>query len=799
MTILEKSLLALEWPKIKEKLAELAISPLGKEEALNLPLLRNEATIIQRLEETIDLKQLIQEEGPPPLDGIYDLRPLILRIEKEGVLNVQELIQVYQTLVACARIKTFFITKRSHYPRLYQMVYSLNDLRDLRRRLASCLDEAGELADSASPLLRQLRRQVYALQQAIKDKLNSILNSPPQANILQEEYFTIRGNRYVVPVKAEARAKIPGIVHDSSVSGATIYIEPQELVDLNNRLRIASLDMEHETYRILRELSLLVADYIPEITNNLSLLSHLDLTLSKARLSIMLSAHAPHINTQGKVRLLQVRHPLLILNQEEVVPNDISLGEEYQGLIITGPNAGGKTIMLKTVGLCALMIKAGLPIPASADSEMAIFPEIYADIGDPQSVENNLSTFSGHLSNIIEIIEGASPGSLVLLDEIVTSTDPQEGEALAQAIIEKLLALDTYLIVTTHYNHLKTLSGQNSRIVNAGMEFDLKGLRPTFRLLMRIPGRSYGMEIGHRLGLPQELCSRAKELWGLQPQAIDIFLDQLEEQRQAMEREAGELSRTKKETALLQVELQEELEKIKSKKERLILDFQQELSEELNQAKKKINTLLEDIKHERHREKIKAAQQELYKIDQEIKGKWHRELWPTSKPISSLNNCHEGDEIEVISLQQRGILLEDPPGKERVGVQIGQIKLLVKTTDLLPLKKEGKKQRAPRKTLPLDEKSGIKPDFPIPIPLPIPDNSCDLRGLTVEEARDKADTFLDKAILRDVSHVFLIHGHGTGALKKALRTFLASSPYVLSFHPGKPQEGGDGITVVGLK
>jgi DNA mismatch repair protein MutS2 len=795
MTIIEKSLLALEWSKIKDKLAELATSSLGRDEVLSLPLENEEAIIIQRLRETAELKQLIQEEGELPLDDdIYDLRPFILRIEKEGVLNGQELLKVYRTLVVCYRIKTFFVPKRGSYPHLFEMIFPLTDLRDLRRRLASCIDESGELADSASHLLQKLRRQVYSLQQLIKDKLNSILNSPQYSNILQEEYFTIRGNRYVIPIKTEARPKIVGIVHDSSVSGATIYIEPQELVDLNNRLRMAELELEHETHRILRELSLLVADYIPEIMVNLEVLSHFDLTLSKARLGIMLSGHAPRINKQGKVGLFRVRHPLLILNQEEVIPNDISLGGAHQGIIITGPNAGGKTIMLKTVGLCALMIKAGLLIPASADSEMAIFPEIYADIGDPQSVESNLSTFSGHLSNIIEITEKASPGSLVLLDEIVTSTDPQEGEALAQAIIENLLALNTYLIVTTHYNHLKTLSSQNSHIVDAGMEFDLQGLQPTFRLLIGTPGRSYGMEIAHRLGLSQEVCSRAKDLWGSQPRAIDTLLGQLEEQRQAMERKTEELSRSKEEADSLREQVRKELDKIKNEKEKITLDFHQELSEELNQAKKKINILLENIKQERRRENIRTAQQELSKIDQEIKSS--RPVWPPSSlSISSLNNCHEGDEIEIISLQQRGVLLEGPAGKERVGVQVGPIKVVVKTTDLLPLKAEPKKLR-PRRRPP------ARPELTATasaLPSPGPENSCDLRGLTVEEARTKSDSFLDKAILQNIPYVYLIHGHGTGTLKKALRAYLTDSSYVRNFRPGKPQEGGDGVTVVELK
>jgi DNA mismatch repair protein MutS2 len=795
MDIVEKSLEVLEWPKLKDKLIELTFSPFGTEAVLNLSLETDEVLINQRLQETAELKHLLQEEGDLPLDGIYDLRPLLLRLDKEGVLTSQELMQIYRTLVACARIKTFFSIRRTNYPHLSHLVLPLMDLKDLRRHLGSCLDEGGQLADSASPLLRQLRRQVISLQQVIKDRLDSIINSPQYAHILQEDYFTIRGGRYVIPIKAEARGRLPGIVHDSSISGVTLFVEPQELVDLNNRLRIAELELEHESYRILRDLSQLVVDYIPEIKKNLEILGHLDLTYSKARLAIILSAHPPRINNQGKIKLLQVRHPLLILNQEMVVPNDISLGDSHRGMIITGPNAGGKTIMLKTIGLCTVMSQAGLLIPASADSEISIFPKIYADIGDPQSVEGNLSTFSGHLSNIIEIIQAVTPGSLVLLDEIVTSTDPQEGEALAQAIIETFIDLGAYLVVTTHYNHLKTLASQNSMLVNAAMEYDFKLLRPSFRLILGIPGRSYGMEIAQRLGLSPKICMRAKELLGHHTQAIDQLLSQLEEQRQVMETKARELSEEKDEVSRIRIELQEELDKIKRKKEKIILDFQQELSHELNQARIKINTLLEDIKQERRREKIKSAQKELYKLDQEIKDRQHiKGVWTGSGAISSLNNYHKGDEIEIISLRQRGILLEEPAGKEKVEIQVGLMRLQVNTTDLLPIKRDNKKKTT---QLPTSKSEILSSE--LDWSLPTADNCCDLRGLTVEEARAKTESFLDKAMLKNLNSVYLIHGHGTGALKKALRNYLASSPYVRSFHPGHPHEGGDGITVVVLK
>jgi len=794
MDMVERSLIALEWPKIRERLEEMTSSALGREAARRISFMSEAQRIEQRLAEAWEMRQLLEEEGEPPLEGIYDLGPLLVRLDKEGVLSSQELLQVYRTLVATSRLRTFFLIRRDRYPHLFQQTAQLIDLKDLRRHLSDCLDESGNLTDSASPLLRQLRRQVQSLQQTIKGRLESIISSPEYSHVLQENYYTIRAGRYVVPIKAEARSKLPGIVHDSSMSGATLFVEPQELVDLNNRLRIAELELEHESYRILRELSYLVADYLPEIRKNLEILASVDLTYAKGRLGMVLDAHPPKINVQGKIKLIKVRHPLLVLGQDSVVANDFSLGDRFQGIIITGPNAGGKTIMLKTVGLCALMTRAGLLIPAAPDSEMPIFPAIYADIGDPQSVEGNLSTFSGHLTNIREILRKVYPGSLVLLDELITSTDPVEGEALAQAIIEKFLAMGVYLVVTTHYNHLKVLASQNELLVNAAMEYDFNHLRPSYRLIFGIPGRSYGMEIADRLGLDPSICQRARELMGQQSQSLHLLLGQLEEQRQLLEKKLREIDREREEVERLEKRLQEELEKVKRQKEQILLEFEQGLSEELDQARRQINSLLEAIKKDRRREKIKMAREELVRLDQEIRSRYCMEDKGETIRDTLLNSCQKGDEVEVISLRQRGILLEEPRDKERVEIQIGSIRLVVDTADLLPVKVP-KKQTAKGEPSPRPSSSLATEE----IPLPRSDNSCDLRGLTAEEAQREVEQFLDRATLKDLNYVYLIHGHGSGTLKKKIRGYLSHSPYVLSFRPGNPSEGGDGVTVVQLK
>lgn len=806
-TLQERSWEALEWPKLKEKLADLATSVPGKEFCRNLPLADDEATISAGLQETTECKDLLEEEGDIPLAGIHDLREVLERAAKEAVLEPKDLIAVGETLRAGARLKSFFQQRRNVCPLLSRLTGPLSDLNELADCIARSFDPSGNLSDDASPVLRSLRRQVRLLHQQIKDHLESILNDPSYAQELQDNYYTIRANRYVIPVKAEARSRVPGIVHDSSLSGATVFIEPQSLVERNNQLKMAELELDREVYRILKELSILVADHAGEILADLQILARVDLVNSKARLSQIMKGCAPAVNARGRVRLLDVRHPLLALAREDVVPNVLCLGREFQALIITGPNAGGKTITLKTMGLCALMVRAGLHLAAAPGSEMAIFSGIYADIGDQQSIESNLSTFSAHLLNMIEILHHAGPGALVLLDEVATSTDPHEGASLAQAVLEQFVDRGALVLATTHYGQLKALPIRDSRFANAGMEFHTTDLRPTYRLELGVPGRSFGMEIAHRLGLSSEAYRRAKDLLGEEQASLEVLLEDLEKRRLVLSDEQKLLERLRKEAETMHGEYQERLAGLKEEKREILNRSLREITSLVSNAKGEIETILDEAKKDRRLERLREAKRSLDRLENQVRSGIQevvKDLLPPQVSESSAPlPCRPGEEVEVISLGQKGILLEDPTRSSRVQVQVGQVKMTVGADNLRPWHSRSVPSGSskPMRSAKLRSTAGrnlTEAVDEVEVHLPRSENTCDLRGLRVDEALDEAEKYLDRAILSHLSHVYLIHGHGTGALKASLRRYLETSPYVRRFRPGEPQEGGDGVTLVEL-
>lgn len=838
----ERSWEALEWPKVKEKLAELATSSLGKELCDRLSFWEDESTVSRKLQETTELKRALEKEDPVPMGGIHDLRRILERSRKGSILEPSELLTVSETLMAGSRLKAYFYQRRELYPLLFRLAQPLADLRGLERTISSCFDDGGEVSDEASPVLRHLRREARLLHQHIKDRLTSFLNSPVYVHFLQEHYYTLRENRYVILVKAEARSKVPGIVHDTSLSGATVFIEPQELVELNNQLKMAELEVEREIYRILRELSSLVVDHILEISSNLEVLGDLDLTYSKARLSQRLEACAPHLSSRSQVDLLSARHPLMVLSQKEVVPNGIRLGQEGQALIVTGPNAGGKTIALKTLGLCALMVKAGLHIPASPGSEMPLFSEVYADIGDQQSIESDLSTFSAHLLQILEILRCAGPSTLVLLDEIATATDPDEGAALAQAILERLVGQGALTMATTHYGRLKALASQNPLFVNAGLEFYRADLRPTYRLILGNPGRSFGMEIARRLGLPAEVYERAKELLGGEQEGLNCLLEDLERRRLELADEQKVLARDREEAAGLRQEYETRLAKLREEKEKILSRSLQEMTTLLTEGRRQVDVVLEEIKAERRLEKAREAKKVLVRLEDEVREgirKARKELAPSLAPSEEeFAPCRQGETVQVIPLGQMGVLLDDPAQTGKVRVQVGSIQVTVGADELRPYrgasrrtKEQGRGEsgawggagaekqrgrgveertirgeggRSSRGTSPPGIPASLSPDLREEKPkaslqMPTSENSCDLRGLRIDEALDKAERFLDRAMLSQYPCIYLIHGHGTGALKRSMRRYLEESPYVRRFRPGQPEEGGDGVTLVELQ
>ncbi len=789
--LFKRTLKALGWEQLNRKLADLAITTPGRELCLNLPLTTDQNIIKGELKQISELKALLDEEGDIPLEEFQDIKSALHRSSKEGILEGKDLIEITQILRVTNKIKKFFQRRSKSHPLLYQLSYPLVELTPLERNISKCFDLDGELLDSASPTLKRLRRKATTLRTRITKKLNVIINSPTNAKILQDHFYTIRSERYVIPLRADARAKFKGIVHDSSASGATIFVEPLELVELNNQLKRTELEINREIREILKRLTLLVKEKGDVLQSNLEILARIDLNRAKALLSKLLNASEPITNTRGRIQLFQSRHPLLVLRGVEVIANDIVLGDEFFSLIITGPNTGGKTVNLMTLGLCALMVRSGLHIPAASDSEIPIFQEIYADIGDEQSLDQDLSSFSSHLVKIVDILKAVSSSSLVLLDEIVSSTDPSEGTALARAVLERLADRKVKTVATTHYSGLKELAANDNRFCNASVEFNLKTLSPTYRLLMGLPGRSSAIDIANRLGLEPSIIARARELWGREDKSLDALLAEIDRERQRLEQDQKEVLQIKAKVKELEDESQERLVKIKEEEKELANRMREELSQEISSAKEVIAQIVKELQRGKTLPQAQEAREKLIAVEKrgeaEIKKLAGLEQ-PSEEKIAETSTLRTGEKVEVISLGKEGKVLEDSRGKGKVKVQVGGITLIVDPHVLRPIA-PGETPYGHRHSITNDQSASGEPT-----PL-----SCDLRGKRVDEALEEVVDFLDQATLANHQQVSIIHGHGTGALKSAIRDYLRDSPYVSHFRAGELSEGGDGITVVELK
>ncbi|UCD84882.1 MAG: endonuclease MutS2 [Deltaproteobacteria bacterium] len=802
--LFERTLKALGWEQLTRRLADLAVTSLCRELCLNLPLNTDPEIINRELKQTSELKSLLEEETDIPLEEFQDIQPALLRSAKEGILEGKDLMAIAQTLKVANEIRKFFQHRSKSCPLLYQISSPLVTLPPLERNISKCFDPNGEILDSASPTLKRLRRKATTLRNRITKKLNTIINSPANAKILQDRYYTIRSERYVIPLRAEARTKIKGIVHDSSASGATVFVEPLELVELNNQLKRTELEVNREIREILKKLTLQVKDNTEALQSNLKILTAIDLTLAKSLMSRLLNASEPTVNTKGRIHLYQSRHPLLVLRGVEVIANDIALGDEFLSLIITGPNTGGKTVNLMTLGLCSLMVRAGLHIPAAPASEMAIFKDIYADIGDEQSLEQDLSSFSSHLVKIVDILKAVSSSSLVLLDEIVSSTDPSEGTALARAVLERLIDRKVRTVSTTHYSGLKELAANDHRFRNASVEFDLKTLSPTYRLLTGLPGRSSAIDIAHRLGLEPGIINRARELWGREDKSLDALLAEIDQERQKLERDQKEILQIKAETKELKEQYQERLAKTEDEQRKLADKIQNEVSREISSAKKEIARIIKGLQRQKTLPQAQDAREKMMEVEKKVASeinKYGGHQKPPAGEIADISALKAGEKVKVISLGKEGKVLEKPRGKEKVKVQVGGITMIVDSSVLKPIA-PGEASAEHKLSIPNDQIPMTKSQILMAndqyssgdlIPL-----SCDLRGKRVDEALNEVIDFLDQATLANHQRISIIHGHGTGALKSAVRDYLKDSPYVRRFRAGELSEGGDGVTVVEL-
>ena len=792
----------LEWSRLLDLLAQQAQSAIGAARCRSLSLAEELAVAHRRQQETTEMVRLLTGDQPMPALSFPDIREYVIRAGKGGVLEAQELRGCATVLELMETLERYMVQDKTEAQMLAQIVAPLHGvkwLRPIRSAIDAAVQPDGTINESATPELRRLTHHAQELKQEMREHLERILHSRRYEEVLQESYFAQREGRYVLPVKADMRGRIPGIVHDVSASGATVFLEPRELVELNNSIKVADLDIEREVRRILRELAVLVSEKADQIGHGIEVLAEFDCVRAKAELSRKLKCNPVHVNEQGRVVLKGARHPLLIVAKEQVVPNDIVADETIRVLVISGPNTGGKTVTLKIVGLYALMVRAGLHLPCAPESEMALFTQCYADIGDAQDLSRDLSSFSAHMTQMVQLLsdagrraeagESAVPRSLVLLDEPVTSTDPQEGAALAEALLCRLASLNMKVVVTTHYGPLKELAQTTPGFANASVEFDVARLAPTYRLFMGIPGGSSALEIAGRLGMDDAIVKDARQRLRHENRRLEQLMAdlqykqrQLDEDTQRAQQARAEAEQAAAEAKALQAKLEQvELEARKG--------FKKKLGEQFQRARAEVQATVDAVKREQKLIKAKEAKQRLSEMEVQIR----QELGLVSEPIP-VEQLSVGDLVEIAGLGMSGSLLEAPQGKKRVRVKVGEGEVLATVANLIGLARELSDAPPPAATMDSARR------FPVGSGLGLDEQVVvDVRGQAADDALDHVVAALDRAALAGERFVRIIHGHGTGRLKSSLREYLKDSPYVEEFRPGDRSEGGDGVTMAKLR
>ncbi|MDW8052177.1 MAG: endonuclease MutS2 [Armatimonadota bacterium] len=771
LKVLELEYVQGEWAKRTE-------TPIGRDYALQRALSRDEALVNLRLQETGDAVRLLQREPPPPM-RVPEVRPALQRAEKGGVLAPEELLSVQKLLQAARQYKSHLLPRAEQYPHLAVYATRLHTLSALEKQIAQCIAPSGEVLDTASERLAQLRHDQQRLHKRLAEELQRLIQHLRDA--LQEPTYTIRGGRYCLPVRSEARGRVKGIVHDASVSGATLFIEPEPIVELGNRLRELQAAEQEEIEAILYGLSRAVEAEIQPLYETLDALANLDAILAAGRLALDWECTMPSVNTRGEWLLWGARHPMI--PRERVRPIDIEVGRDWLGVLITGPNTGGKTVSLKTLGLLTLMTLLGLHIPAKAGSKVAIPNGVFADIGDEQSLQQSLSTFSGHMRHIIRYLQQAGRHSLVLLDELGAGTDPTEGAALARAILQALLEREARVVATTHYGELKAFAYQHPLMINAAMEFDLETLQPTYRLLMGVPGASHAIEIAQRLGLPEAIAAQATASLGAQEISLSGMIRDLDRARRAAEQAESEWRAKLAELAQREAQLQAERAALEQEKRTLKQRAQQEVESYLAQLRAEAEQILRQLRQaSRESKHTVELQQQLTRLMETARAAYRSDAAPPPTREAA-PQWHVGMRVRIRSLNKLATLAELPVG-DRVQVYVGKMRLPVPLSDIEPAE-----DSAPTPTV---RTSRPKPPAPVPLEL-------DLHGLRVEEAQPLLDKYIDDALLAGYDRVRILHGKGTGALRQMVWEFLKRHPHVREFYHPPLAEGGEGATVVVFK
>jgi DNA mismatch repair protein MutS2 len=787
----EKALRTLEYNKIIDKLCELAGTSFGRELCASLLPSSDLETIKKLQTQTSDALSRNLRKGSVSFGGIHDIRPSILRLKVDSALNATELLHISSDLDATLRLKAYGgYTGRDGEEQgdsLTEYFANLEPLTPLNNEIKRCIVSEEEIADDASPALKSVRRAIRNANDRIHSELASILNS--SRSMLQDNLITMRNGRYCLPVRSEFKAQFQGMVHDQSSTGSTLFVEPMAIVRLNNELRELSIREQEEIEKVLAELSQLAAEHVENLEYNFHTLSELDFIFARAILSRQMKASEPVFNKNGILHIKKGRHPLI--DQKKVVPIDIMLGRDFTMLIITGPNTGGKTVSLKTVGLLTLMGQAGLHIPAFDNSELAVFEEVYADIGDEQSIEQSLSTFSSHMTNIVKILEKADEHSLVLFDELGAGTDPTEGAALAMSILSYLHKRNIRAMATTHYSELKIYALSTPGVTNASCEFNVETLRPTYRLLIGIPGKSNAFAISSKLGLPDYIIEDARERIGTKDKSFEDVISNLESSRISIEKEQDEIARYKAEIEQLKKSLAKKNESLDASRERLLKEAKEQAAGILNEAKEYADQSIRRYnKWLQEGGSIKDMEAERNALRERVSGSETDRIKRRQDKNSELKDLKIGDTVNVISLGLKGTVSTLPNAKGDLFVQMGILRSQVNIGDIELLDEDIITAPGFNKTqsgkIKMSKSASIHPEI-------------NLIGKTVGEALSDLDKYLDDAYLAHLPQVTVIHGRGTGALKNAVHSHLKKLKYVKSYRVGGFGEGDHGVTIVEFK
>ncbi len=786
----ERTLRVLEFTRIREMLAEGALTEAGADKCKALEPADDLASARALQEETEEAAVILQYTGGHPMTAFPDIRPALAICEKGGSLSAGMLLNVAELLRASRAARDALVTDRENTPVLKAKAEGLFTARNIEKDITDAIISEDEIADRASSELMNIRRHLRGAQDRIRDKLNQMIRSAAMQKALQDPIITVRNNRYVLPVKAEYRSMVPGLVHDQSSSGATLFIEPMAAVEMGNELKQWELKEQQEIERILAALSAEVAPYADSMLETEELLAELDFIFAKGLLSRRFVCVSPKLNDEGRLKIIRGRHPLI--DPEKVVPSTIWLGDTGEGgfttLVVTGPNTGGKTVTLKTVGLFTLMAQAGLQVPADLGTELAVFEQVFADIGDEQSIEQSLSTFSGHMTNIVEIMHEVTPRDLVLFDELGAGTDPTEGAALAQSILTRLLHIGVRTLATTHYSELKAFALTTKGVENASVEFDVETLRPTYRLSIGVPGKSNAFEISRRLGLPENLIDAARKLLSGNAIRFEDIIANAEYHRQVAEKERQLAEEANRETIRLRNEAEQLRREMEQKREQALRKAREDAKHIVDQARRESESVIAELKKMKKNAaagdaSVNDLRRKLDKESDALAEGLGQKAYDDSEAPKTVK---AGDQVKILTLGAEGTVLAPPDEKGEVRLQAGMMKFTAPLAQLRLIRQAPAKEKTTVKA-----KTGMMTRTV--------KSECDVRGMNLEEALDAVSLYLDEAVLAGLNEVYIIHGKGTGVLRAGIQQDLRKNRHVKSFRRGMYGEGEDGVTVVTLK